>query len=132
MKQKQTYETSQSLFLKLTFIALIFITFVYVIGKQTYINYKLENYGICTKAKVVSRNSVGSKGTVSTKYSFIWKNQKYFGSSTSDDKYQESGNNFLTDDDLITGDTIIVVFLESNPEINRSNSIVEKDCDCIK
>ena len=101
-------------------------------GRQTVINYKLKNHGKCTKAIVYSRNKVGGKGTVDTKYSFEWKHINYKGSSTSDDKYRETNNVFLTEDDLVTGDTIIIVFLESNPEINRSNSFVKKKCDCEK
>ena len=110
---------------------ILFLGFIlYFGGKQTIINYRLKNHGKCTKAIVYSRNKVGGKGTVDTKYSFEWKNTRYIGSSTSDDKYRKTENFFLTEDDLVIGDTITVVFLESNPETNRSNSIVKKNCEC--
>ena len=110
---------------------ILFLGFILFFGgKQTIINYKLKNHGKCTKAIVYSRNNVGGKGTVDTKYRFEWKNNTFYGSSTSDDKYRETDNFFLTEEDLVIGDTIMVVFLESNPDLNRSNSIVEKNCDC--
>lgn len=110
---------------------ILFLGFILFFGgKQTIINYKLRNHGKCTKAVVYSRNKIGGKGTVDTKYRFEWKNNTFYGSSTSDDKYRETDNFFLTEEDLVIGDTIMVVFLESNPDINRSNSIVEKNCDC--
>ncbi len=112
---------------------ILFLGFILFFGgKQTIINYRLKNNGKCTKAIVYGRNKVGGKGTVETKYRFEWKNNSYNGLSTSDDKYRETDNFFLTEDDLLIGDTIVVVFLESNPEINRSNSIVKKNCNCEK
>jgi hypothetical protein len=135
MKKKNKIKPQTSILKRLSkwwFIILFLGFFFYQVGKQTYVNYKLKHYGMCTKARVYSRNKVGSKGTVDTKYSFEWKNNNYIGSSTSDDKYRETDNFFLTEDDLVIGDTLVVVFLESNPDINRSNSIVEKKCDCDK
>ena len=135
MKKNKRIEPRPSIFRRLSkwwFLIIFLGWFIYGSGKQTYINYRLKKFGKCTKAIVYSRNKIGSKGTVDSKYSFEWKNYTHFGSSTSDDKYRETENFFLTEDDLITGDTIIIVFLESNPEINRSNSIVEKNCDCIE
>jgi hypothetical protein len=135
MKNKNKNKPQPSILKRMSKWSLVLLVIGYILyegGKQTYINYRLKHYGICTKAIVYSRNSVGGKGTVNTKYSFEWKNNKYIGSSTSDDKYKETDKFFKTDNDLIIGDTIVVVFLESNPEINRSNSIVEKNCDCSK
>jgi len=133
MKKNKKIEPKPSILKRISkwwILIIILGWFLYVSGKQTYINYKLKIYGKCTNAVVYSRNKVGGKGIVDTKYSFEWKSRNYKGSSTSDDKYRETDNFFLTEDDLVTGDTITIVFLESNPEINRSNSIVEKDCDC--
>lgn len=111
--------------------SILFLGFVlFFSGKQTIINYRLKNHGKCTKAIVYSRNKIGGKGTVDSKYRFEWKNNTYYGSSTSDDKYRETDNFFLTEEDLVIGDSIMVVFLESNPDINRSNSVVDKNCDC--
>lgn len=111
--------------------SILFLGFVLFFGgKQTIINYRLKNHGKCTKAIVYSRNKIGGKGTVDSKYRFEWKNNTYYGSSTSDDKYRETDNFFLTEEDLVIGDSIMVVFLESNPDINRSNSVVDKNCDC--
>ncbi|GEM_PF-1779976 len=135
MKKNKKIEPKPSILKRISkwwILIIILGWFLYVSGKQTYINYRLKKYGKCTKAVIYSRNNVGGKGTVDTKYSFEWKSRNYNGSSTSDDKYRETENFFLTEDDLVTGDTIIIVFLESNPEINRSNSLVEKDCDCKK
>lgn len=132
MKNKIKTKSKTSFFKRLSkwwFAILVFGYVFYEGGKQTYINYNLNKNGICTRAIVYSRNKVGGRGKIDTRYSFEWKNNKYSGSSNSDDKYKETDDFFKTDDDLIIGDTIIVVFLESNPEINRSNSIVEKNCD---
>lgn len=130
-KNKPKPTLLQRLF-KWWFLILFLGLVLYFGGKQTIINFRLKNHGKCAKAIVYSRNKIGGKGTVDTKYSFVWKNYTYNGSSTSDDKYRDSEKFFLTENDLITGDTIMIVFLESNPEINRSNSIVKKNCDCLK
>lgn len=135
MKKNKRIKPKPSILQRLSqgWLLILFLGFILFIGgKQTIINYKLKKHGKCTKAIVYSRNNVGGKGTVNTKYRFEWKNNTYYGSSTSDDKYRETDNFFLTEDDLITGDTITIVFLESNPDLNRSNFIVEKNCDCEK
>lgn len=135
MKKNKKIKPKPSILQRLSkwWFLILFLGFIFYFGgKQTIINYRLKNHGKCTKAIVYSRNSIGGKGTVDTKYSFVWENNTYKGSSTSDDKYRDSENFFLTDDDLITGDSIMIVFLESNPEINKSNSIVKKNCDCVK
>lgn len=102
----------------------------YLAGKQTLINYRLRKFGKCTKAYVYSRHHIGTKGKVETSYLFRWGNREYQGSSNFDDKYRLHANRFKTDEDLITGDSICIVFLESNPELNKSNSFLEKDCAC--
>jgi len=135
MKKNNNTKLKPSILKRLSkwwFLFLFLGVLLFLDGKQTIINYKLKTYGKCTKAIVYSRKKVGGKGKVETSYSFEWNNVTHYGSSTSDDKYRESENFFLKEDDLITGDTITVVFLESNPEINRSNSIVRKNCDCEK
>lgn len=135
MKKNKKIKTKPSVLQRLSkwWFLFLFLGFVLFFGgKQTIINYKLKKHGKCSKAIVYSRNKVGGKGTVDTKYRFEWNNNTYIGSSTSDDKYRVTDNFFLTEKDLVTGDTIIIVFQESNPEINRSNSIVEKNCDCLE
>jgi len=72
----------------------------------------LTNRGVSTKAVVYEKKRVGGKGEISTMYYFNYKNNKYYGSS-------------LWEDKVVIGDSIIIFFLESNPNINRSNSLLE-------
>lgn len=135
MKKNNKTKPKTSFFKKLSkwWLVILFLGyFIYTIGEQSLINYKLNHYGKCTKAVVYDRYFVGSKGTVRTKYKFKLNNNTYTGTSSSDDKFRQTDKFFVTEDDLVTGDTIVVVYLESNPDINRSNYIVEKNCDCIK
>jgi hypothetical protein len=85
---------------------------LYTLFENAITNYRLEKNGIYTKAIVYEKKNVGAQGTISTRYYFNYKNNKYYGASEWDDK-------------VVIGDSIIVFFLESDPNINRSNSLLE-------
>jgi hypothetical protein len=133
MKKKKTKGGkihNQRPFIGYLFLVLLIFYVLYEGGYETFINYNLKQKGICAKAVVYNRYTFGGKGHVSTVYKFVWKNQQYTGKSFNDAKYRQTNRWFKTSDDLVIGDTITVVFMESNPNINRSNSVIHKDCDC--
>jgi hypothetical protein len=91
--------------------------FIYFATIRTIENYQLKKKGICTNAYVFSKKNVGSKGDVSVKYHFKYNEEYYYGKSYHDDYVK-------------IGDYITVVFLESDPQINRSNSFLKIKCSC--
>ncbi|WP_101690179.1 hypothetical protein [Dysgonomonas massiliensis] len=110
--------------------ALCATVILYIIGKggyETYINSLLRREGTCTEAIVYDRYRLGKKGDVVSKYKFLYNGALYEGKSNNDRKTE--GKTWLNDK-LIVGDTIIIVFLEDSPEVNRSNTLIEKDCEC--
>ena len=93
--------------------ALIVICWLlYMFINSAMVNYRLEKKGIYTWAIIYNKYSVGAKGTTQTDYFFFYRGSKYYGYSHWDRKKQ-------------IGDSIIVFFLESNPNINRSNSLLK-------
>ena len=108
------------------FLALLVLALIAKWSYESYINYILGKRGICTKAIVYDRYK-GYRFDVKSCYQFTWKGITHYGKSYSDTKYEEdTGSN----DKLIIGDTITIVFLENEPNINRSNSLIKKDCQC--
>ena len=108
--------TNKSKIVKLSFggvFAILCILYIIIEGgSKTIENYRLEKNGICVKALVYDKTPIGSKGTISIGYYFYFRNNKFYGKSYNDDKAK-------------IGDTILIFFLESDPNINRSNSILE-------
>ena len=105
------------------------MAFIAKAGYEIYINHVLKKQGICTKAVAFKRRKTGSRygsGNL-TEYTFTWKGVIYYGKSYNDTK--SYGNSWFPPD-YVTGDTIIIVFLENDPDINRSNSLIKKNCGC--
>ena len=105
------------------------IPLVCYLGYGTYNNIRLKKYGKCTNAVVDYR--VRGFRNVSTYYYFFVDEKKYTGESTAveDTKYI-SKSHIKGEDVFVTGDTIVVIYLQTNPTINGSNSSVGKDCNC--
>lgn len=101
--------------LGLIFAIAVIMYVLYVGGGKTIENYRLKSNGICIKAKVIYKNKVGGKGVIYTHYTFMVLNKNYEGYSSDDDS-------------ALVGDSIMVVYLKSNPNINRSNSLLKIDC----
>ena len=99
---------------------IIFLTLIgwviYVSIQGTIECHKLEKMGTCTNAYVFSKKNV-TKGNVKIEYRFDYKGESYKGKSYHDDKVN-------------VGDYITVVFLESKPQIHRSNSSLKINCSC--
>ena len=93
-------------------LAGLFIYFLYVSIEKTIENSKLNKKGIETSAIVTDVRKVGSKGVIRCTYTFEVKSLKYSG-SVDDDYYK-------------TGDSIRILYLEKNPEINRDKKFLEK------
>ena len=129
MMKKNNNTKSRS---KLNLIGYLFpiLLFLYVLwtgGYGTYINYNLKQNGICTNAIVYHR--YWGHRNIKTQYRFIWNNQTYEGISSNNADVKYVHQSIIKEDYVfMTGDTIVVVFLESNPKINRSNAIVKKNC----
>lgn len=114
-KDEKKLKSPIRLSLGLIFTIAVIIYVLYVGGEKTIENYRLKSNGICVKATVIYKNKVGGKGVIYTHYAFRVSNQNYDG--------------FSSDDDLaLIGDSITVVYLKSNPNINRSNSLLKISC----
>lgn len=81
-------------------------------GRGTIEKFKLKRTGIFTKGVIYDRYSVGSKGDICSAYYFYYNDQKFYGKS-------------YDDSEVKIGDSIIVAFLKSKPNVNRSNSFLE-------
>jgi hypothetical protein len=115
--------------MRIWIIALLFFFFG-LLGKKIWLNHIFKHYGICTEAVVYQRKrGIGSRGSIITYYKFVWKGTTYYGNSTVNTKYRQTDKFFLSSDDLLVGDTIVVVFFEKNPTINVSNTGSDKECD---
>lgn len=98
--------------------AFLIILIFYVIivgGRKTIENYQLRANGICAKAVIIYKKNVGSRGIIDTHYEFRVNGNIYQGFSSHDDS-------------ALTGDTIIVVYLKSDPSVNRSNTLLGIKC----
>ncbi len=92
-----------------------FITY-YIIKGEIDFN-RLKDSGICTKAIVFDKRIPGVRGIIHTYYRFYANGEKY-------ENYSD------VDDNAEVGDSIIIVYLNSDPSDNRSNQFLEKDCSC--
>lgn len=105
-----------SFFIKILRV-LVIVFFLFLCLENFVLNYYLRFNGTCTYAKVVNIGSVGRQGARSLKYVFFVEGLSYFGHSSGDL-------------DASIGDTIIIVYSNKNPKINRSNDLVEKENNC--
>jgi len=90
----------------------IVIHFVIVVIQNEIDNNDLNRIGIETSAIVTDVRKVGSKGVIRCTYTFEVKSLKYSG-SVDDDYYK-------------IGDSIRIIYLEKNLEINRDKKFLEK------
>jgi hypothetical protein len=112
MKMNKTEWHDSHLFKIIGIILVVsYLVTTYVNNTRT-IN-QLNRNGIISKAIVYEKKSIGGKGVILTKYYFKWKGKKYLGDSQ-------------WDDDIAIGDSLVIYFLESNPNINRSNTLLNK------
>lgn len=81
--------------------------------KRTVENYHLKKEGICVQAVVYHKYQAQHKKVRC--YEFRVGEKKYRGKT-------------ITDHKLKVGDSLTIIYLPSNPEINRSNTVINKDC----
>lgn len=79
--------SSHSVYIKIGIISILILWIFSTVIYNAFINNRLLKNGINTYAVIYQRKHVGSKGTLLTKYYFIWNGKKYYGESTSDDSY---------------------------------------------
>lgn len=97
-------------------LIVIFVLFIVIVsGRKTIDNYRLKRNGVCSTAVVVSKKRVGSKGVIYTYYEYRVDGVKYEDYSSSDDA-------------VAVGDSIVIIYLESDPSISRSNSFLKIAC----
>lgn len=111
MKRKQENKKTLISYIGIPGLLLIF-GLLYILGRNAITNSRLNKNGIYTWATIYEKESVGGKGVISTKYYFTYRRNKFYGESRWDDKVN-------------VGDSIIVFFLKSDPNVNRSNSLLE-------
>ncbi|MGK6353573.1 hypothetical protein [Parapedobacter sp. DT-150] len=87
--------------------------FIYGASEKTIENYRLAKHGDLSRGVVISRMKVGAKGTIDIEYKFQANNAEYIG-HTINEKYE-------------TGDSIYVLYLSSNPGINRSYTFIKEN-----
>lgn len=82
-------------------------------GYKIYNNYRLEKDGICTET------------VIREIYQEMHKKVGIYKFRVGDKTY--SGRPIYVGSNV--GDTISIVYLPSNPKINRSNTVIKKNCD---
>ena len=98
----------------LVLVLLFFVgNFLWVSSKRTMENYSLASDGELVKGLVTSRIKVGGKGTVRIDYKFHINSKEYVG--------------YTTDEEYQIGDSLFVLYLIKNPQINRSNSFIREN-----
>ena len=108
-KQKKFRETFWNKFRKNPLFYLFLLFFLIKGSYETYNNYRLERDGIYTTA-VIYKN--GKRCYMH--YKFQVDGVAYYGKEWTS---------------KTIGDTVSIVYLPSNPKINRSNKMIEKVCD---
>jgi hypothetical protein len=85
--------------------------FLYNAAVKTYQNYTLAKNGTSTVGVVVDVRNVGGKGIRRCSYVFRVSNDKYTGK--------------VDDDVLELGDSLTVIYMVNNPEVNRAESDIK-------
>lgn len=98
--------------LSLVFFLVVIAWFLYTVAKKGKTNNNLYQKGEITKAIVIDKRRVGGKGIERITYSFSYNGIKYEG--------------WVDDDYYKIGDTIQILFLKENPEINKDKRFLEK------
>jgi hypothetical protein len=94
-------------------LSLILITAYLIRGELSYNN--LKDKGKCIKAVVIAKKEAGSRGAIHTYYKFYVNGIAYV--------------NFSNYDDFVSiGDSIDIVYLESDPQTNNSNTYMKCNC----
>ena len=86
---------------------IIFAAVIFMILEARFEIYILNYKGVVTDANIIDMRSTGSKGDISTHYSFFIGNKKYYSKSVNVKNHQ-------------VGDTLKIVYLESFPSVNES------------
>ncbi|WP_243347610.1 hypothetical protein [Parabacteroides sp. FAFU027] len=98
--------------LKMAVIFTVFAIIVYVVFVNQLDYNRLKDSGTGTKGIVFDKRIPGYRGIVNTYYRFSVKGVSYEGISDDDDKIQ-------------IGDSFDIMYLESDPQINRSLSMMK-------
>lgn len=114
MKKKPAKYDRWSRIKRLSFKSWLIILFVvyvvYYSGMRTYENYRLKEEGVCISGIIYGRGSRSGYF-----YEFKVGQRYYHGSSISDSSKE-------------IGDSITVIYLPSNPDINRSQNFLDMNC----
>ena len=98
--------------IKFWLIILFIVYIVYCSSMRTYENYRLKKEGICTNGIIYERGSRSGYF-----YEFKVEQKYYRGSTTS-----------ASDISKEIGDSIIIIYLPSDPNINRSQIFLDMNC----
>ena len=98
--------------ISLIFFLVLIAWFVYTGAKKTKTNNDLYKKGEIAKAVVIDKRKVGGKGIERVSYSFSFNGQRYEG--------------WVDDDYYEVGDTIQILFLKENPEINEGKKFLDR------
>lgn len=107
------YIKNRKIHLLTLLILLLAGRFIYGASEKTIENYRVANNGDLSKGIVTSRMEVGAKGTINIEYKFQANDAEYIGHTTNEN-YE-------------IGDSIYVLYLSSNPSINRSYTFIKEN-----
>ena len=99
---------------KISLIVLLIVIawFIFTVVKKGNINKQVYQKGEMAKAIVIDKRRVGGKGIERCTYSFSFNGISYEG--------------WVDDDYYKVGDTIQILFLKENPEINRGKKFLDR------
>jgi hypothetical protein len=85
---------------------------IYFMFSKTYDNYLLKKNGLLVKGIVITKKVIGGKGTINIEYYFITPQGENYNGESNNEKYN-------------VGDSIEILYLKSNPNVNASKSFLE-------
>ena len=117
MKKNKKIHASNSpkIYIGNIFFILVLIYCIITVGKGTIEIHRLKSDGKCAEAVVLYKNNIGSHGVIDSHYEFNVNGRIYNGSSDEENLAE-------------IGDTIYILYLKSDPQINRSCSFLDIKC----
>lgn len=98
---------------KYSILILILGWLSYMIIEKTINNYRLKKYGVVCKGVIQNKKYIGGKGTINIEYYFKTQKGEFFKGETNNENYN-------------IGDSIYILYLKSNPDINASKTFIDK------
>lgn len=105
-----------SKYFKHVFLIICAIIWSFFMLKNTYYNKLFKEKGVCGKAKVIGVFNSSGKMITDIKYEFRIDGIEYTNKNRGSSSYK-------------VGDSIEIIYLVKNPQINKPNELLNIDCD---